>query len=198
MLEMLVRILIAAATLATPSSHDGRALPEAAEFAAHPGLVQWIESWSGPDARYSPDQFQFVSSHEHSIWQGYTYPEETNTPAQRRSWVSSPSGAHAVYVSRPGDSPDSEVGLVDLAAERRTAVCTCGTLCTFEIPTWLDAETVLVGAGDWENLAPELVRIDIATGTVERFRGPTVAAEREDDIWRSVQALRDAYFAVSE
>ncbi len=198
MLVMKVGIWLAAAALAASSANEAPPLPGSEEFAQHPSLVQWLEVWLGTDVQYHPEQFQLVSAHDHSIGQGYTYPEEANTPSQRQSWISSPDGVHAVCVSRPGDSPDSEVDLVDLAAGRRTAVCTCGTLCTFEMPAWLDAETILVGSGDWENLAPDLVRIDLAAGRIERFRGPTVPAERKAEIWAGVQTLWDEHFAASE
>jgi hypothetical protein len=163
------------------------------------GLDPWIAVWSAPGTRLSGAEFEF--GRKRGFSELYVFPDSLENAALIRrgafppNWVLSPDSALAVCVPRPGHEPDSEIDVIDLSSGRRAAIWTTGTGATFEFPCWIDSATVLVGGGNWERVAPLLVRIDMTERTLEWFDGPALPQDHEPALYQAVQGLWDRKFA---
>ena len=108
--------------------------------------------------------------------------------------VVSPDSSHAIWLSTPGDEPDSEVDLIDVRRGRRTMVLMCGTPGDYEMAWWLTADVALIAGGDWDRMTPTLLRLDVSKRTQESFRGPSVRSDRARGIRAAVRALWNERF----
>lgn len=163
------------------------------------GLDPWTAVWSAPGTRLSGAEFEF--GWKRAFSELYVFPDSLENAALirrgafPRSWVMSPDSAFAVCVPRPGDEPDSEIDVIDLSSGCRAAIWTTGTGATFEFPCWIDTTTVLVGGGNWERVAPLLVRINMTERALEWFGGPALPQDQEPALYDAVQGLWDREFA---
>jgi hypothetical protein len=171
-----------------------------------PDLAAWLTAWSSTDTVTAISSFVFESSRgvcrgAHCVVadSGVTY--ASFSASEARNWVLSPDSSYAVRFlpnvdaeGYPMTEPDSEVWLCEFARGRQRTILYCGTACDFEIAAWLDAETVLIGGADWENLRPVLYRVVVTQDALDVFVGPRLPEERRDEIGELVRDLWEARF----
>lgn len=169
---------------------------------SHPNLKGWLAVWSPHEAPLIASSFRHKLSWQirdpHGIWviadSGATY--SSFSLEEARGWVFSSDSSYAVKFLPPVDEkghpmlePDSGVGLLELNRGRWRTILTCGTPCNFEAADWIDAQTVLIGGGNWDELRPLLYRVNIPKERVDLYYGPQLPMERRSQIESGIQEL---------
>jgi hypothetical protein len=109
--------------------------------------------------------------------------------------VVSPDSSYAIWISTPGDEPDSEVDLIDVGGGRRTMLLMSGTPGDYEMAWWLSRDVALIAGGHWDPVTPVLIRFDLSGHRCEFFRGPSLAPDRARGIQGAVRALWQERFS---
>ena len=180
-------ILLSVVLLALASSSQG--MPFSQENAVScPYLAQWLSIWAPDSVNLAPTLFDRVYV---GPLGGFEWPDSLGhvSTVPLSSYVISPDSSYAIWMSTPGDEPDSEVDLVDLGSGRRKMLLASGTPGDYEMAWWLSVDVALVAGGDWEHMAPTLYRLDVSKHTLESFRGPSVPSDRSRAIRDAVRAL---------
>jgi hypothetical protein len=171
------------------------------DFHSLPNLRSWISVWSPQDSTLGASSVRYKQSwqlKEPAIWvladSGVVF--DLFPIEESRNWIVSPDRSYAIRFLPPVDEeghpmlePDSGVGLIESDTGRQRIILMCGTPCDFEAADWVDPHIVLIGGGNWDELRPQIYRVNVRKGTVDLFYGPQLPMERRQEIAAGIQRL---------